>query len=860
MFFRAFYAIRALSNSKGMPTNALYGYLSMTIKLLKDKKPDYMAYCFDSKEPSFRKDIFPDYKANRTEMPEELVKQMPYFQPLTQKLGIPVFQQSGVEADDIIGTLTVEAQKHGIQVVIVSGDKDFAQLINPNVSMYDTMKEVIYDVPGVKEKWGIKPDQMIDYLALIGDASDNIPGIAGVGPKTALKLLDQFDSLEGIYKNVEDVKPDKLREKVKNSKEIALLSQELVTIKKDLPLKSAIEDLSMKPIVRADLVELLTELDFKTFERKIFGSSGESASEAPKTSTESSGAGSVEVKNEEQKTIVNKAPQIPVPAVSPIELNVTEETTATPESVQTSLKKNQEVWVINDNRGFYISDEKNIFALTGDLHSYASVFNDLDLKWKGFDLKSIFKSLNLEKPKSYWDHQIAAYVINAGNIGSFQEVCEKYCSTKLSDFPNAQELVQANANLEQVLRDRLKLDSGDKIFQEFDLPLISVLYSMEKYGVKIDKDILKEQSEGLHKDIRELEKNIYDLSGETFNIASPKQLAHVLFEKLKLTPIKKTKTGLSTDSDVLEKLENEHPVARLIIEYRELAKLKSTYVDSLPLLVDPKDDRIHTQFHQTVTTTGRLSSTNPNLQNIPIRTVRGNAIRKAFIAEKNCEIISADYSQIELRVLAHVTKDTGLVKAFENDLDIHAATASEVFGIPLDQVTSDNRRVAKAVNFGLAYGMGPHGLASNLGISRSEASEIIHKYFAKFPGVKDYMTNTVEIAKQKGFVETIFGRRRYSPELQSKNAAIRNFGERAAINAPMQGTAADIVKKAMIDIYRDMDIKMIVQVHDELLFEVPKADVEKMISMIRDKMENVVKLSVPLKVNISHGPSWFDAH
>ncbi len=838
MFFRAFYAIRQLNNSKGLPTNALYGYLSMTIKLLKEKKPDYMAYCFDSKERSFRSDLYEEYKAHRTEMPEELVQQMPYFEKLTNLLGIPTFKAPGIEADDIIGTLAVLAQKNDVQVVIVSGDKDFAQLVNPHISMYDTMKEALYDVAGVKEKWGVRPDQIIDYLALIGDTSDNIPGIAGVGPKTALKLLDQFESLDGIYKNTELVKPDKLREKIITSKKMAYLSKQLVTIKTDVALNAELDDLKMKPIDRGALSELLNELDFKTLERKIFDAAAVNQS-SPSVNS--------------QDVVQKEAPKIEKREIS------SQEQIVTSQNITTFIKSNSEIWMINDNRGFYLSDGDKIFALTGSLHDYANILSDLNLKWKGFDLKSLFKMLNLKSPQAHWDHQIAAYVVNAGNIGTFNDVFEKYCESKLSDFPTSQELVQANVQLEQILKEKLSQENGEDVYLNFDLPLISILYKMEGLGIKLDTSILKDQSESLQTDIRKLEKSIYEMAGEVFNISSPKQLAQVLFEKLKLNPVKKTKTGYSTDSDVLEKLEDEHPIARLIIEYRELSKLKSTYVDALPMLVAP-DHRIHTVFHQTVTTTGRLSSSNPNLQNIPIRTERGNSIRKAFIAQEGYELISADYSQIELRVLAHVTEDAGLVRAFENDLDIHAATASEVFGIELQTVTPDQRRIAKAVNFGLAYGMGPHGLAENLGISRGEASEIIKKYFMKFPGVKKYMSECVEIAKSKGYVETLFGRRRYAPELQSKNAMVRNFGERAVINAPMQGTAADIVKKAMIDIDRSLQIRMLLQVHDELIFEVPANEVQSTLPLIREKMENTVKLRVPLKVNISHGQSWFDAH
>lgn len=810
----------------------------MTVKLLREMKPDYLVYCFDSKEDGFREELFEDYKANRSEMPDTLVPQMPYFTKIVKALGIPCFEKEGVEADDIIGTLAVMAAKEQIEVTIVSGDKDFAQLITPTIKMLDTMKDVVYGVDGVKEKWGITPDQMIDYLALIGDASDNVPGVAGVGPKTALKLLDQYPSLDEIYKNIDSVKPDKLREKLINSKEMAYLSKTLVTIKTDIDLGATPESIKLKPVNKEEMIALLNELDFKSFERKIFGTATEAAIQAP---TE------LEKKTDAPKVTPNSS------------ANITEKNVNAAE-FEKEIKKGQTLWLLPNDRALFVATEDTVYTLQDDLNKFSKIFNDKEVQWKGCDLKTFWKSVKLKNPRAIWDHQIAAYVVNPSDIGGFNEVYESCFNLKLPDFPSGADLLAANQQLETHLKEKLTAQNGLKVYEEYDLPLMRVLYSMESYGVKIDKDVLKKQSEGLHKDIRALETQIYELAGETFNIASPKQLSHLLFEKLKLTPIRKTKTGYSTDSDVLTKLSKEHAIPEKIIEYRELAKLKSTYVDTLPLLVDPVDQRIHTVFHQTVTATGRLSSTNPNLQNIPIRTERGNAVRKAFIAEEGCELISADYSQIELRILAHVTGDPGLVKAFENDLDIHAATASEIFNVKLDKVDSNLRRIAKAVNFGLAYGMGAHGLAENLGISRTEAADIITKYFQKFAKVQDYMTETIEIAKKQGYVEASSGRRRYLPELNSKNGQIRNFGERAAINAPMQGAAADIVKKAMIEIFEKCEAKMILQVHDELVFEVPIEKSKEYQIQIKDLMENVLKLRVPLKVNISAGKTWFDAH
>jgi DNA polymerase-1 len=623
---------------------------------------------------------------------------------------------------------------------------------------------------------------------------------------------------------------------------MALLSQTLVTIKTDIQLDATMDSLKLKPVQKDEMIELLNELEFKSFERKIFGSSQESS--APKTP---------ELQTAMEKKVETPTVLKPTPT-SIIEKNVNAE------EFEKELKKGQTLWILPNDRALFVATEDTVYTLQDDLEKFSKIFDEKEIHWKGCDLKTFWKSLKLKNPKAVWDHQIAAYVVAAGETGQFPEIYETCFNLKMADFPSGAELLHTNQELEKHLLEKIKSQNGLKVFQEYDLPLIEVLYSMESYGVLIDTDILKKQSEGLHTDIRALEIKIYELAGETFNIASPKQLSHVLFEKLKLTPIRKTKTGFSTDSDVLSKLESEHAIAKEIIEYRELSKLKSTYVDSLPLLVDPVDHRIHTVFHQAVTATGRLSSTNPNLQNIPIRTERGNAIRKAFIAAEGCELISADYSQIELRILAHVTGDPGLVKAFENDLDIHAATAAEVFNISLDKVDANLRRIAKAVNFGLAYGMGAHGLAENLGISRSEASDIISRYFQRFSKVQDYMTETIEIAKKQGYVEAASGRRRYLPELKSKNGNIRNFGERAAINAPMQGAASDIVKKAMIDIFRECTAKMTLQVHDELVFEVPSSKSKEYQKQIKDLMENTVQLRVPLKVNINAGKSWYEAH
>ncbi len=839
MFFRAFYAIRPLNNSKGLPTNALYGYLNMTIKLLREIRPDYLAYCFDTKEPSFRHAMYEEYKANRTEMPEELIPQIPYFKQITKELGIPIFEMVGMEADDLIGTLTHFGRKERLEVTIVSGDKDFAQLVDPFVRLYDTMKEVVYDEAGVQEKWGIPATKMIDYLALVGDASDNVPGVEGVGPKTASKLLVDYGSLDGVYENIDKIKSDKLREKIRDSKKNAFLSQKLVTIKTDIDLKISLSDLSLKTIDRTSANALLDELEFKSFAKKLFGIEESLVQTSAPTATT-------------QTTANVAATQVVYESKSLTEQEITAN------ELPKYVKPNSSLWGIYTERGVFLSDESKVFILKDEPENLGKVASDLDILWKSNDLKEFWKLIKIKNPQPLWDHHLAAYVIKAGEIGSFSSIYKDTFLKVVPDFPTPTQLIQCNLELEQKLKSKLIERNGLAIYNSIEIPLTPVLYDIETRGIKVDPTVLAKQSVGLTTDIADLEKKIFKVSGESFNISSPKQLSYILFEKLKLDPVRKTKTGYSTDSDVLMKLASQSAICKLIIEYRELAKLKSTYVDVLPQLIDKLTGRLHTSFYQALTATGRLSSSNPNLQNIPVRTERGFAVRSAFVANAQSEFISSDYSQIELRLLAHITGDKGLVGAFERDLDIHRATASEVFGVSLENVTDDMRRMAKAVNFGLAYGMSAHGLAENLNISREEASEIIKKYFIKFAKVQDYMHSTVEFAKKHGYVETELGRRRYIDELKSSNGNIRKFGERAAINAPMQGAASDIVKKAMIDIFVNAKIPMLLQVHDELLFEVEDQDVQKDINTVKSIMENIVKLKVPLRVNVAHGKTWGD--
>lgn len=897
MFFRAFYAIRQLNNAAGMPTNAIYGFVSMSVKLLRDIKPDYMAFCFDRPEPSFRKEIDSRYKANRIEMPPDLVPQVPYIRKVSEAMGVPCFDKLGYEADDIIGSLAKWGREHDLEVVIVSGDKDFGQLVRPFVSIYDTMKDVRYDERGVVEKWGVEPQKMRDYLALVGDTSDNVAGVRGIGPKGAQKLLAEFASLDDIYAHLDRVSGASVKSKLEAGKDDAFLARKLVTIVEDIPLDVRPDDLRLKPIRREELHALLMELDFKSFARTLLGDSvtspkvhepsaaqqpEETVSAEPATLTvtgsfvrpataEMKAAAAALLKGPTAADMSAPAegdPALAQEASSGVsEIGPIDETRMNIEQIDRWLKPGTEVWGFHTERGVLLAQEQRVVEVEGSWEELGKLLSRKRLRWKGFDLKEFWKAIGLQTASDeevteapVWDQMLAAYVIRAGAIEKPGPLFALYNGVGLPELPSPGQIYGAHLRLETNLRRKLKSLNAERVLFEIELPLVPVLYEMEREGILIDRAALEVQSADLARDIASLEKDIHRDAGEVFNIASPKQLGHVLFEKLGMPTGKKTKTGFSTDTDVLEKLAPDFPICKKILQYRELAKLKSTYVDSLPQLIRKETGRVHTTFNQALTATGRLSSTNPNLQNIPIRTERGARIRKAFVAAPGCKLISADYSQIELRILAHITGDPGLSNAFANDLDIHTATASEVFSVPLQEVTSEMRRKAKAVNFGLAYGQGAFGLAEALRISRTEATEIITRYFARFSGVRTYMQDTVENAKKTGFVETIFGRRRYLDELFSNSPMVRKFGERAAINAPIQGAASDIVKKAMIDAHRTVPARMLLQVHDELIFEAPEGEVEDLLPRIRNAMENAVELRVPLKVQTGVGHDWDAAH
>lgn len=851
MFFRAYYAVRPLTAPSGLPVNAIYGFLSMILKLFKDEKPEYFIFCYDRKEPSFRKEMFDDYKANRSEMPEELAKQIPYIKQLGELLGIPSLEIAPYEADDIIGTVAKWGRSQGLEVQIISGDKDFSQLIEEHIFLWDTMKGVRYDAAGVLAKWGVRPDQFIDFQAIVGDSSDNIPGVKGLGEKGAVKLLEQFKTLEDIYENIDQVASKSVREKLINSKEMAFLSKKLVTISTDVPIPHELDFYKLQPFKLESLVALMRELNFKTFEKTV---TAMALGESEVTSRMMNPVTEV-LHGDTQGPAADAKVEAAIDIIKDT-MSFAERELSTRELTE-YLVENQKLWALNFNDQIYVGTDKEIIKVT-DFEHLGLLCDTYKVQWNGFDLKAFWHRTKAEDPIAAWDSQLAAYVLKAGDTSDFAKIYSRYLLEEVSPDWKIQDFYNAHLNLAKNLQEALNKISGEHVYKELDLPLAKILLQMEKLGIRIDVESLSKLSGELTQEIAVLEKSIHQMAGEEFNVASPKQLGVILFDKMGLPSGKKTKTGYSTNEDVL--LGIDHPIAKEVLKFRELSKLKSTYVDALPEMVSPVDGRIHTRFNQALTTTGRLSSTSPNLQNIPIKTPRGQLVRKAFIAAPRKKLLSVDYSQIELRVLAHISEDPGLCRAFADNLDIHAATAAEVFSIPLDKVTSEYRRTAKAVNFGIAYGQGAFGLAETLGISRTEAKDIIDRYFSKFKNVRDYIDNTVKFAHAHGYVETLFGRRRYIDELNSGNKMMKAFGERAAINAPIQGTASDLVKKAMIELAEKVDTPMLLQVHDELIFEDFESNLKENTKDIVAIMEGVMTLRVPLKVNFSIGDNWDEAH
>ena len=852
--YRAFYAIPHLTNSKGLPTNAIYGFARMILKIIRDEKPDYIAIAFDSKGETFRHKEYAEYKSHRPEMPDELVPQISYIQKLVEAFNISLLQKEGYEADDLIGSVVREASSKGFDVTIVSGDKDMLQLITPSIRMLDTLKNKIYGEKEVVEKFGVSPDKVVEVIGLMGDASDNIPGVPGIGEKTAIALIKEFGNIENLLNNIEKVSKPSTREKLKEHTEQALLSRRLGVINKDVELNTPVEALILKDVCIDELTELLTELEFHALLKEISSNKDKSKREYR-----------IIVKEGDFNKLLEDITSSHAFALDIAGTN-DEPMRADIVGISISLKPHEVFYIsVGQMDKKYVIERLKPILENGSIKKYGQniKYETIVLANEGMDLRGID-----------FDSTIASYLINpSSGRNQISESGEK-ASSPIKDFSllKIEEAMNYSCEdtdtayqLKEKLEPILKEDGLIELFHNVEIPLIGVLSEMEKNGVKIDETFLRDMSKRLETQLNKLTERIYFIAGVEFNINSPKQLQEILFEKLKLKPAKRTKTGLSTDVEVLQQLSTQHDLPAIILEYRQLSKLKSTYVDALIDMINPKTNRIHTSFNQTVTATGRLSSSDPNLQNIPIRTEIGREIRKSFVAESGALILSADYSQIELRILAHVSQDDVLLDAFKKGEDIHERTACEVFGVLPGMVTQEMRRMAKAVNFGIIYGISPFGLSRDLGISKDKAKEYIDNYFSRHKGVKDFIDKTLREVYEKGYVTTLLNRRRYLPDLKSKNKQVKEFAERAAINTPIQGSAADMIKVAMINIHRRIKdegrgAKMIIQVHDELVFEVLENEIEADKRLVKEEMENVMNLSVPIAAEIHTGKNWNEAH
>ena len=858
---RAFYGImnsKLLMTTDGIYTNAIYGFLTILLKMINDEKPDYLCVAFDLKAPTFRHKKYEDYKGTRKGMPDELRVQMPIIKDVLRAMNITICELEGYEADDIIGTLSKKAEEEGMKTLLLTGDKDYLQLATENVTVripttkMGNTESTDYTPEVIKEKYGIDPIQFIQIKGLMGDSSDNIPGVPGVGEKTAFSLITKYHDLDNIYNSLDEGKEldgikGKLKEKLIENRELAFLSRDLGTIFKEVPLDFDIDDLKIKEYNSSELYNLFVRLQFKNFIEKLGLKADESG-------------------GSKQNCDI---PELNIKDFSEINLDGVNE-------ISYYFKNGKLAVCVNDTE-YYTpnpSDEdlKKIFESDILKIGHGEKADYLELKSKGFNPKNMM-----------FDLTIASYILNPAKdnyrldemilevLGIVLESKKENVQLGLFDIPENEDKKEEYSRYalyilkcKEKYETELKEKNQFHLFEDIEMPLMRVLAEMEFSGVLVDREIIDEFSKKLSSSVDNLTHEIWNMVGTEFNINSPKQLGEILFEKLQLPVIKKTKSGYSTDADVLEKLRLEHPIIDKILEYRTLNKLKATYIDGIIPLIK-EDGRVHAKFNQTVTATGRISCTEPNLQNIPIRTELGKELRKMFVAKEGFTFLDADYSQIELRVLAHISGDENMIHAFNSREDIHAMTASQVFDVPLEDVTKQMRSEAKAVNFGIVYGISDFGLATNIGTSRKKAKEYIEKYFAKYPGIKAYMDRTVKECKEKGYVETLWGRRRYVPEIKSNNFNVRQFGERVAMNAPIQGTAADIIKIAMINIEKELEdkkleSKLLLQVHDELVIETKLEEIETVRELLVRNMENVIKMDVPLKVEAGEGKTWFDAH
>ncbi len=846
LMYRAFFALPPLVNKSGLHTGAVYGFANMLMKHLQANNYDYICVTFDKSRITFRNEIYPEYKATRQPTPRELSEQFTLIQDFLATLGIYTIQMENYEADDIIGTYAQYAQHNSITTTILSGDKDLLQLLDTNVSVALTKKGLseikLYSPTTFGEDYaGLPPRALIDMKALMGDTSDNIPGIAGIGEKTALKLLAEYQTLENVLDNAQNIK-GKMGEKIQNGRDIAIISKQLATINTEIPLDIDMEQLRLHPNKTA-ITDMLERLEFKNMQERmpaIF------LSEEPPASMDIPKEDLLDIKTGTASELAAHLKQLQKNSVIIIE--------ATYQGVFPQQRL-LNMSVFSDNVIYDIAD--NIADIAQIL------FNQNCIK-VSFDLKTFFQAcknegITLPTMELFFDIGIASYILDATvSSDSLDKIIERY-------VPNITSHRLTNIYLAyQQISSQLDFSDMKSLFTDIEMPLIPVLAQMEQNGIKVDKNKLQAMSIDLSADINSLEKNIQSLAGEDFNVNSPKQLGSILFDKLKLPIIKKTKTGYSTDIEVLEKLENYHPIISELIKYRTLTKLYSTYLEGLLNVINPATEKIHTHFQQAITTTGRLSSTQPNLQNIPVRTPLGKKIREFFVPSAGYDyLMSFDYSQIELRVLAHMSRDSILIDSFNKKEDIHSRTASEVFGVPLSEVSSELRSRAKAVNFGIVYGISDYGLSQDLKITRKEAEEYINNYFERYQAVKSFIDNTVEQAKTDGFVQTLFNRQRYLPDINSSNFNRRSFAERTAVNTPIQGTAADIIKLAMLAVAKvlhenNLTTKMLLQVHDELVLEAPANEVATVQKLVSEAMQNVVKMSVSLEVSSSYETNWAD--
>ena len=851
---RAFYGVRYLSARDGTPTNAIYGFLNILLKLIKEQEPDYICAAFDVKAPTFRHKQYEGYKAQRKPMPEGLAAQMPLAKDVLRAMGVTILEKEGYEADDIIGTVARLCEESEISCFIATGDKDDLQLASDKTKVILTVTKsgynetIIYDDKAVKEKYHVTPTEFIDVKALMGDPSDNIPGVKGVGEKTAMSLIEKHHSIEYIYENIDGIGlKGAMLQKMKDGREMAFMSKELATINRNTPIEFNAEECVFDGFENnGELYEILKRLELNSIIKKLDLSGGDNVKE------------NEDIFKDFSYQVGDK-----------------------------NMISGDKVTVVLDFDGDNISSAAvgagNNAVVLNEQDDIKELLEDDSIAKVMFDVKEAIVKLNgrIDIKNISDDTAIAAYLVDpAKNEYTIEKLASEYFDTVI-EKPEVKQLsllddVETDRSeylakcavalgvLNERIGDKIKENGQEKLYQEVELPLVTVLAHLEINGFLVDDHQLKEFADKLGEKIDALTNEIYMLAGEEFNINSPKQLGVILFEKLELKPVKKTKTGYATNADVLEKLRDKHPIVNFIMEYRQLAKLKSTYCDGLTAVVNPNTHRIHSVFTQTVTVTGRLSSTEPNLQNIPTRTELGREIRKMFVAKEGYVLVDADYSQIELRVLAHIANDETMINAFRNNEDIHAVTASQVLGIPLEDVTKEQRSSAKAVNFGIVYGIGEFSLAQDLHISVKEAKAYIESYLEKYHGVRNYMESIKEQAKKDGYVKTMLNRIRYIPELKSPNYNIRQFGERVALNTPIQGTAADIIKLAMVRvdnrlINEGLKSKLILQVHDELIVEAHKDEVDKVKQILSEEMQSAMELNVPLKVDMSTGHSWYDA-